>query len=241
MKKLLVIGLFVVLLGLFMVGGFFGGGLNGNMDSEPGSHTTDVGDSSDNADVDNSADDTVEPDAYVEPIVDPVVEPVVRETDYGKRVAGDEVVLHNGVRFGMDFAEVANLIGYTGAMPEDEYFSIEQDDIWYGFAAGDDGGVWLSNINIQEEAVDASIFRDIKIGDSIESVFERIPAKDTELKKWAWQDLYGSRDSEEYAALKFVAMSYYAMRIATPEGSAHLTFSRSENRVKWMELYAPGV
>ncbi len=239
MKKfLLVVAAVVVLAGVFLAGS-----LNGNQDDNVIDNQID--NQTNNASGDITDDMTVggdtKIDAYVEPIVDPVTELIVRETDYSRRVAGDEVVLHNGVRFGMDFAEVAMLIGYTHAMPEDEYFSIEQDDIWYGFAAGDDGNVWLTNINIQEEAVEASIFRDIKIGDSIESVFERIPARDTELKKWAWQDLYGSADSDEYAALEFVAMSYYAMRIVTPEGSAHLTFSRSENRVKWMELYAPGV
>lgn len=169
--------------------------------------------------------------------------PVVRSTAYDTRVSGDEMVLHNSVRFGMTYDEVAALCGYAGEAPDEEYCSFECDGIWYGFGRDDAGELMLTHINVTEEAVDASIFRDIRIGDSIESVFARIPARDTELKKWAIQDLYGSGiyDEDGYACLEFIAMSYYGMRIRTAGGSAHITFSRDDICVKWIELYAPGM
>lgn len=167
---------------------------------------------------------------------------VVRCTDYGTRVQGEEMVLHNGVRFGMTFAEVAALTGYAVDTPVAEYCSFERDAVWYGFVQDDSGALVLDYINITEGAWDASIFRDIKIGDSIESVFAKIPARDTELKKWEIQDLYGSAGDERgYASLSFIAMSYYGMMVHTPQGSAHITFSRDDICVKWIELYGPGM
>lgn len=173
-----------------------------------------------------------------------VVEPpqVVRCTDYSLRVQGDEMVLHNGVRFGMTFAEVAALTGYAADTPVAEYCSFECDEVWYGFVLDESGVLVLNYINVTEDAMDVRIFRDIKIGDSIESVFAKIPARDTELKKWEIQDLYGSAGDERgYASLSFIAMSYYGMMVHTPQGSAHITFSRDDICVKWIELYGPGM
>lgn len=167
---------------------------------------------------------------------------VVRVTDYSERVAGDELVLQNGVRCGMTYDEVAALTGYAEPAPDEEYCSFEADAVWYGFGRDDAGELVLDHMNVTEDAVDASICRDIKIGDSIGSVLAKIPARDTELKKWAWQDLYGSAGDERgYAYLEFVAMSYYSMAILTPEGSVHITFSRDEMCVKWIEMYQVGM
>ena len=169
--------------------------------------------------------------------------PVIRSTAYDTRVTEEEVVLHNGVRPGMTYEEVCALLGMEAQAPAgSEPFRVGSDDIDYTFYDLDGDGVFLlKHIYLSEAAIQASIFRNIKIGDSMESIFPKIPARDTELKKWAHQALYGSdaRDSDGYAWMEFVANSYYVMRFLTPETPeihVMLTFSRDQFRVKWIDI-----
>ena len=85
------------------------------------------------------------------------------------------------------------------------------------------------------------IFREIHLGESIESVFDKFPCTDRELKQWELQTVYD--DGEGYTAdLQFVANSFYALRFCTPEGyTAMLTFAHADNTVAYIDLYAPGM
>ena len=80
--------------------------------------------------------------------------------------------------------------------------------------------------------------RDIKLGDTMQSVFEKLPAVDTTLKKWALQEIYGWADETNgTATLQFVADSYYVLDIRTPnEHWLSITFARIDNTVKWMDV-----
>ena len=80
--------------------------------------------------------------------------------------------------------------------------------------------------------------REIALGDSMQSVFEKIPAVDTVLKKWALQQIYGWDDPEgDKATLQFVADSFYALDILTPGGRCfNITFARIDHSVKWMDV-----
>lgn len=162
---------------------------------------------------------------------------VVRSTAYDTRVTADEVVLHNGIKTGMTFETVASITGYTGAKPTDSYFSFTVDGILYSFDQTA-GTAFLNYINVGEEATSASIFRDIKIGDHITDVFEKIPARDTELKKWAIQGIYGYEkdDPKGYADLQFIALSYYQLMIITKDTTVKIIFSRVGTNVKWVEI-----
>ena len=181
-----------------------------------------------------------EPTPPETPVVPPAPE-VVRSEAYDTRVTSDEIVLHNGISIGMSYDEVAAYSGYTGEKPEGtDTVSIVWENITYSFAPDTEKGLKLSYVNIAEEAVDASIFRDIKIGDSLDSVFGKIPAKDTELKKWAIQFLYGYEDTDPkgYADLRFIALSYYTVNVFTTEYVVNITFAREAMTVKWIEISA---
>ena len=173
-----------------------------------------------------------EPTPPEAPVVPPAPE-VVRSEAYDTRVTSDEIVLHNGISIGMSYEEVAAYSGYTGEKPAGtDSVSFDWENITYTFVSDAEKGLKLNYINIAEEAADASIFRGIKIGDSLKSVIGykdredpskdvkgRIPAKDTELKKWAIQFLYGYEDTDPkgYADLRFIALSYYTVNVFTPD------------------------
>ena len=188
------------------------------------------------------------PDEPDTPDVPPAPE-VIRSTAYDTRVTSDEIIMHNGITIGMGYDQVAAYSGYEGEKPADaDSITIEWDKIQYTFTKDSAGEHKLTYVNITEEAVDASIFRDIRIGDSLESVIGdnskdvkgRIPAKDTELKKWAIQFLYGYEDTDPkgYADLRFIALSYYTVNVFTPEYMVSITFAREGQTVKWIEMYA---
>ena len=177
------------------------------------------------------------PDAPVTPVVPQQPAEVVRSQAYDTRVTADEIVLHNGVRTGMSFETVAAYTGHTGAKPTGSYFSFTEDGITYSFDQTS-GEAFLNYINVGETATQASIFRDIKIGDNIEDVFKKIPARDTELKKWAIQGIYGyeKTDPKGYADLQFIALSYYQLLIITETSTVKIIFSRIGTNVKWVEI-----
>jgi len=188
-----------------------------------------------------------------EPEIPPAPE-VVRSEAYDTRVTSDEIVLHNGISIGISYDEVAAYSGYTGEKPAGtDSVSFDWENITYTFVPDAEKGLKLNYINIAEEAADASIFRGIKIGDSLKSVIGykdredpskdgkgRIPAKDTELKKWAIQFLYGYEDTDPkgYADLRFIALSYYTVNVFTTEYVVNITFAREAQTVKWIELSA---
>jgi hypothetical protein len=170
--------------------------------------------------------------------------PVPTVYDKTKPLADDEFVLYNGVHFGMTYEAV---LAVTGAdvtfYPNDwgDSKSIGQDGVSYGFQQNaEDNEFYLVSLNIQNGTdhgeVVAPIFRGINIGDTMESVFDKFPVRDRELKQWAYQELYGEPPAN-YSFLEYVAGSYYSMRLVADTCWANITFSRLEQKVLWVELY----
>ena len=79
--------------------------------------------------------------------------------------------------------------------------------------------------------------REIALGDTMQSVCDKLPDGDKTLKKWAWQEVY-TDESGACANLQFVADSYYVLDIVSAGGHVlSITFARIDQTVKWMDLY----
>lgn len=64
-----------------------------------------------------------------------------------------------------------------------------------------------------------------------------VPADDATLRRAEWQYVYGPNEGG-YAALEFVANSYYALRFVTSSDyMMMLTFSRKGQKLLWVEMY----
>lgn len=175
--------------------------------------------------------------------------PQEMEIDYTMPVQDCELVMENGVFFGMDYNLVKEICGgdvYEFESDDESVASFLSDGVFYGFSADEKGILRLSSMNMQDSQeyygdygiVNMGLFRDIHIGDTLESVFAKIPAEDTTLRKWQWQDIYGPNEDGSYAALEYVVNSYYALRIGTPGGyMANFIFSREGNKILWVEIY----
>lgn len=164
--------------------------------------------------------------------------PDLEDYDPEQPLADSEFVLFNGVRFGMTMAEVLAITGedvefIDPAFPENQAFTYA--GVFYGCheAEGEDVFV-LTTVSINDPAHPA--VRGIRFGDTIESVFDKFPVRDRELKHWAWQMLYGTMPEEDephrnYAAMEFVAGSFYSIRVLAEEYVLNLSFSRAEQKV----------
>lgn len=155
-----------------------------------------------------------------------------------------EFTLPRALRFGTSYDEALRLCGSHAENEDsgDGWKSFQCEGYRYVFY--DDA---LSSVYIRSVADGGNmdpttpIFREIHLGESIESVFDKFPCTDRELKQWELQTVYD--DGEGHTAdLQFVANSFYALRFCTPEGyTAMLTFARADNTVKSIDLYAPGM
>ena len=174
--------------------------------------------------------------------------PQEMEIDYTMPVQDCELVMENGVFFGMDYDLVKEICGEVCEFEsgDERFANFLANGIFYGFSADEEGVLRLSSMNMQDAQeyygdygiVNVGLFRDIHIGDTLESVFAKIPAEDTTLRQWQWQDIYGPNEDGSYAALEYVANSYYALRIGTPGGyMANFIFSREGRKILWVEIY----
>ena len=155
-----------------------------------------------------------------------------------------EFTLPRALRFGMSYDEALRLCGSHAENEDsgDGWKSFQCEGYRYVFY--DDA---LSCVYIRSVADGGNmepttpIFREIHLGERIESVFDKFPCTDRELKQWELQTVYD--DGEGHTAdLQFVANSFYALRFCTPEGyTAMITFARADNTVKSIDLYAPGM
>ena len=158
-----------------------------------------------------------------------------------------EMVLENGVEIGMDYNTVLMLTGTPNQVWSDTMagMGMESRGVTYVFDYDEDLIMRLRYINFRF-ASDTSTgvtselpaAREIRLGESMQSVFSKMPAYDTTLKKWALQEIYGWADpAGGTATLSFVADSFYVLDITT-SGGRHLsiTFARIDNTVKWMDL-----
>lgn len=177
-------------------------------------------------------------DAPEEPESAPAAEPEPAAYDPTTPVASEEFVLSNGVAMDMTYEAVLACLGDVPDAPETpggDTVTIQWDGILYGFYPAEDGSYRLDYINLSEECKDVTIFRGIGVGMPIDEVFAKIPAWDTELKQWAVQTIYDEGSCR--STLSFVALSYYALDIFSPDYHAAITFSRAETAVKWVEIY----
>lgn len=168
-----------------------------------------------------------------------------QQYDPSQPLSDDEVVLSNGVRLGMTYEEVAALVGdniNNFSDGDEESYCFGYNGAFYIFSANESGELILWHISIQNsdnfgQAVDP-VFRDIRLGDTMESVFDKFPVIDRTLKQWAIQTLYGDPNYKgtQYSTLQFVADSYYSMTISAGKCHVNITFSRVEQTVKWIEL-----
>ena len=158
-----------------------------------------------------------------------------------------EMVLENGVEIGMDYNTVLALIGTPNQVWSDTMagMGMERLGVMYDFHYDENLVMRLHNISFRfaedtstgiTSALPAA--RGIALGEAMQSVFSKMPAYDTTLKKWAVQEIYGWADpSGGTATLQFVADSFYALDLVTPGGRCfNITFARIDNSVKWMDV-----
>ena len=160
--------------------------------------------------------------------------------DSNTPLQASEFTLPRGLRFGMSYDEAYWLCGdavsdaFTGEVGrsftcEGNTYSFGDDDILYYVMIRSTSG----------ESDSAPTVRGIRLGDSIDSVFDKLPCTDRELKQWAMQTVYDDGAGHS-AGLEFVAGSFYSLRLYTPEGYvAAITFARADNTVKYIDLSAP--
>lgn len=165
----------------------------------------------------------------------------------GDRVQDYEMVLENGVEIGMDYNTVLSLIGTPDKVWSDTMVGVgmASEGVSYSFLYDDQLILRLRSVGFRfaedtvlQTTAALPAARGIALGDSMQSVFEKIPAVDTVLKRWEMQQIYGWDDPENgTATLQFVADSFYALEIATPGGRyLGITFARLDNTVKWIDL-----
>lgn len=161
-------------------------------------------------------------------------------------VQDSECVLENGVETGMDYNTVLLLIGEPNQIWSDTMAGVgmEAGGVMYVFNYDEQLILRLRGINFRfaddtSTGVTSTLpaAREIALGDTMQSVFEKLPDGDKTLKKWAWQEVY-TDESGACANLQFVADSYYVLDIVSPGGHVlSITFARIDQTVKWMDLY----
>lgn len=160
--------------------------------------------------------------------------------DSNTPLQASEFTLPRGLRFGMSYDEAYWLCGdavsdaFTGEVGRS--FTCEG----YTYSFGDDDILYYVMIrSTSGESDSAPTVRGIRLGDSIDSVFDKLPCTDRELKQRAMQTVYDDGAGHS-AGLEFVAGSFYSLRLYTPEGYvAAITFARADNTVKYIDLSAP--
>ena len=156
-----------------------------------------------------------------------------------------EFVLENGVETGMDYNTVVSLTGAPNQVWSDTMAGVgmECGGVMYVFHYDEQLILRLRQINFRfaedtSTGVTAALpaARAIALGDTMQSVFDRLPAGDTTLKKWAEQTVY-EEETGARAWLQFVADSYYVLDIISPGGHwLSITFARLDQTVKWMDM-----
>lgn len=157
-----------------------------------------------------------------------------------------EFVLENGVETGMDYNTVLALTGVPHQVWSDTMAGVgmECDGVIYNFGYDEQLILRLQYIKFRyAQDTSANVtselpaVRGIALGDTMQSVFDKLPAGDKTLKKWAWQEVYAD-ESGAGAYLQFVADSYYELDVTSPGGHGlSVTFARIDQTVKWMDIH----
>ena len=159
-----------------------------------------------------------------------------------------ELTRTNGVQTGMTQAQVEAI---TGSLTPDEYGNALLDDQNVSYYFWQNGylepqlmelrwnGTVKNNEIVFDTAQDVPSFRDIRLGDTLDEVFDKFPCVDREPKQWAVQYVYGSENSPDSAALCFIADSFYALTFTVNgQRRATISFSRVQQRVFEIDVYA---
>ena len=191
------------------------------------------------------ADMPVEPEA-------PVQEPpqLVNDGSYdtSQPLQDWELARTNGVQTGMTQAQVEAI---TGPLTENENgVLMDSQNISYDFWDRSESEsepkltemIWIANVENDElvytTSQDAPAFRGICLGDTIDEVFDQFPCTDRELKRWQTQYVYGYEGADNYAALHFIADSFYTLDFYIHgQRRVSIAFSRVQQRVFQIQIY----
>ena len=191
------------------------------------------------------ADMPVEPEA-------PVQEPpqLVNDGSYdtSQPLQDWELARTNGVQTGMTQAQVEAI---TGPLTENENgVLMDSQNISYDFWDRSESEsepkltemIWIANVENDElvytTSQDAPAFRGICLGDTIDEVFDQFPCTDRELKRWQTQYVYGYEGADNYAALHFIADSFYTLDFYIHgQWRVSIDFSRVQQRVFQIQIY----
>ena len=100
------------------------------------------------------------------------------EVDYTMPVQDCELIMENGVFFGMDYDLVKEICGddvYEFESDDENIASFLADGVFYGFSADENGVLRLQSMNMQDAQeyygdygiVKMGLFRDIHVGDTL--------------------------------------------------------------------------
>ena len=191
------------------------------------------------------ADMPVEPEA-------PVQEPpqLVNDGSYdtSQPLQDWELARTNGVQTGMTQAQVEAI---TGPLTENENgVLMDSQNISYDFWDRSESEsepkltemIWIANVENDElvytTSQDVPAFRGICLGDTIDEVFDQFPCTDRELKRWQTQYVYGYEGADNYAALHFIADSFYTLDFYIQgQRRVSIDFSRVQQRVFQIQIY----
>lgn len=164
--------------------------------------------------------------------------------DPGKVLTDDEFVFADGVRLGMTYEEVLQILdGYDEAYDNAPGVkSVIKDGIHYGFYQIDESFTNQSDfprddvyrlLNLSSESYQGKLPRGIKIGDNIEDVLNKFPGQDKTLRKWAYQMIYGKDEiGSPRAFLEFTMYNEaYRFVATTSKQVLEITFDRN-NQVR---------
>ena len=171
---------------------------------------------------------------------------------FGKTTEEQDAAIANacGVQTGMTQVEVEDLVGKLTPGDARNRFYDEQS-LSYRFWDRSGGEPTLMEMEwnaavendeiIFETAQDAPSFRGICLGDTIDTVLEKFPCADRELKKQQSQALYGQEGDADYASLHLIADSYYSLSFYVDgQWRASIDFSRVQQRVFRIVIYGNG-
>ena len=155
-----------------------------------------------------------------------------------------------GAQAGMTQAEVEDLVGKLTPGDARNRFYDEQS-LSYRFWDRSGGEPTLMEMEwnaavendeiIFETAQDAPSFRGICLGDTIDTVLEKFPCADRELKNQQSQIVYGQEGDADYASLHLIADSYYSLSFyVDSQWRASIDFSRVQQRVFRIVIYGDG-
>lgn len=172
------------------------------------------------------------------------------EADFSQPLQAWELTNACGVQTGMTQVEVENLVGKLSPGDTGNRLYDEQN-LAYRFWDRSGGEPKLMEMEwnaavendeiVFETAQDAPSFRGICLGDTIDTVLEKFPCADRELKNQQSQTLYGQDGDADYASLHLIADSYYSLSFyVDSQWRASIDFSRVQQRVFRIVIYGDG-